>query len=72
LYKLLLEKRRTFGKEKNKVRPNRGIQDYDWKKAISTHKFFEVSMESRTRKPGYMLYKNKLGPRGIDFSVRGW
>jgi len=40
------------------------------KEAISAHKFFKVSMKSRTRGHGYKLYKNELGSGGIDFSVR--
>jgi len=42
------------------------------KEAISARKFFEVSMESRTRGHGYKLYFLKLGPGGIDSSMRGW
>src|SRR6218665_916041 len=41
------------------------------KEAISAHKFFEVSMERRTRGHGYKPYKkNELGSGGIDFYCR--
>src|SRR6218665_2577189 len=56
-----------FGKEKNKGRPNRSLQDYDWKGTIAAHQFFEVSLESRTRGHGYKLYKNRNGIRKNRF-----
>jgi len=46
------------------------------KESIPAHKFFEISTKNRTiDSMGTRLYrpiKNKLGPGGIDFSVRGW
>ena len=42
------------------------------KEAISAHKFFKVSMEAELEDTDTRYRKNKLGPEGIDFSVRGW
>src|SRR6218665_3955356 len=52
-----LEKRITRGDliEANKIMTE--------KEAISAHKFFEVSMESKTRGHGYKLYKKRTGIR---------
>jgi len=41
----------------------------DSREATAANKFFGISMESRTRGHGYKLFKNKLEPRGIEFSV---
>ena len=60
-----LEKRRTRGDLIEAYKIMTG------KEAISVHKFFEVSMENRTRGHGYKLYKNELGSGRIDFSVSG-
>jgi len=51
-----------FRKEKNKERDL--IEAYKimtGKEAISAHKFFKVSMESRSRGHGYKLYKKQTG-----------
>ena len=57
-----MEKRRTRGDliEAYKIITGKG--------AISAHKFFEVSMESRTRGHGYTLYKKRTGIRRNRFS----
>ena len=61
-----LEKRRTRGDLIEAYKIMTG------KETISAHKFFEVSMENRTRGQGYTSFiKNELGSGGIDFSVRG-
>ena len=49
-----LEKRRTRGDLIEAYKIMTG------KEAISAQKFFEVSMESKTRGHGYKLYKNKI------------
>jgi len=60
-----------FVKEENKGRPIDAYKIMTGKEAISTHKFFEVSMENRTRGHGYKLYKKRNGFRRNRFSVRG-
>src|SRR6218665_2514807 len=60
-----LEKRRTRGDLIEAYKIMTG------KEAISAHPFLEVSLESRTRRHGYKLYKKELGSGRIDFSVRG-
>ena len=60
-----------FGKEENKGRPNRSLQDYDRKGSNIAHKFFEVSMKTEPEGTDTSFIKNELGSGGIDFSVRG-
>src|SRR6218665_1667917 len=56
-----LEKRRTRGDLIEAYKIMTG------KEAISAHKFFEVSLESRTRGHGYKLYKKRTGVRKNRF-----
>ena len=59
-----------FGKEENKGRPTIVIEAYKimtGKEAILAHKFFEVSMENKTRGHGYKLYKTRTGIRRNKF-----
>jgi len=46
-----------FGKEKNKWNLIEAYKIVTGKETISTHKFFEISVEIRTREHGYKLYK---------------
>ena len=56
-----MEKRRTRGDLKEAYTIMTG------KEAISAHKFFEVSMENKTRGQGYKLYKRRIGIRRNRF-----
>jgi len=56
-----------FGKEKNKGNLIEAYKIMTGKEAISPHKFFKISMESRTRGHGYKLYKKQTGTRRNRF-----
>jgi len=62
----------TLGKGRTRGDQIEAYKFMTGKEAISAHRFFQISLESRTRGDRYKLFKkNKLGPGGIDFSVRG-
>src|SRR6218665_1530088 len=52
-----------FGKEKNKGRPNRSLQDYDWKGSNFGTQVLRSQYGNRTRGHvhGYKMYKKRSG-----------